>query len=132
MPAESRNGATHPIRKTSHGLWRELHSIKIRELRDALIAAGYLSLDAQAHALGLPRSTTWSVLQANHKKTGISAAIIKRMLDQPGLPSSVRAKILEYADEKSAGKFGHKGPQLRRFAAALTREPGSRVPSSDD
>ena len=123
MPVEIRNGATRPARRTSYELARERQSIKIRELREALVMAGCRHLDAQACALGLSRSTTWSILQANHKRTGISARVIKRMLDQPGLPSSVRARILEYVDEKSAGTYGHKGTQLRRFAAALTREP---------
>src|SRR5215831_11399832 len=132
MPAESRNDATRPARRTSHDLARELQSMKIRELRDALIATGYLHLDAQARALGLPRSTTWSILQGNHKRIGISAAVIKRMLDQPKLPSSVRAKILEYVDEKSAGTYGHKGAQLRRFAAAqrASLEQGFRSSTS--
>jgi hypothetical protein len=118
-------------RRRSYELARELQSIKIRELRDALVTAGYSHLTAQARALGLSRSTTWSILQANHKGTGISGSVIKRMLDQPGLPSLVRAKIFEYVDEKSAGMYGHKGPRLRRFANALTRELRSRVQSSD-
>lgn len=40
------------------------------------------------------------------------------MLGQRGLPSFIRAKILEYVDEKSAGTYGHGGPQFRRFANA--------------
>ena len=39
---------------------------KIREIGDALIALGYLVLDEQAKALGLVRSTAWTILQANH------------------------------------------------------------------
>jgi hypothetical protein len=119
------------VRRRSYELARELQSIKIRELRDALVTAGYSHLTAQARALGLSRSTTWSILQANHKGTGISGSVIKRMLDQPGLPSLVRGKIFEYVDEKSAGMYGHKGPRLRRFATALTRELRSKVQSSD-
>jgi hypothetical protein len=109
------------VRRRSYELARELQSTKIMELRDALVTAGYSHLTAQARALGLSRSTTWSILQANHKGTGISGSVIKRMLDQPGLPSLVRAKISEYVDEKSAGMYGHNGLRLRRFAAALTR-----------
>ena len=104
---------------------RELESLKIRELREALVTAGYRHLTAQARALGLSRSTTWSILHANHKN-GVSGAVIKRMLDQPELPSLVRAEILEYVDEKSAGTYRHSEPQLRRFAASLTRELRSR------
>jgi hypothetical protein len=114
-----------PVQRGPYELARELQSAKIRELRDALVTAGCLHLTAQARALGLSRSTTWSILQANHKRIGVSAAVINRMLEQPGLPSSVRARILEYVDEKCAGTYGHKPSQLRRFAAALSRETTS-------
>ena len=39
-------------------------SSKIREIGNALITAGIISLDAQAKALGLPRSTAWTILSA--------------------------------------------------------------------
>jgi hypothetical protein len=99
-----------PADRSSYELARELQSLKIRELREALVTAGYSHLTAQARILGLSRSTTWSILRANHKGRGISGSVIKRMLDQPELPSSVRAKILEYVDEKSTGRYGHKKP----------------------
>ena len=75
---------------------------KIREIGNALITAGIVSLDAQAKALGLPRSTAWTILSAEHKGTGISARIICRMLNSEPLPLLVRAKIVEYAKEKAA------------------------------
>jgi hypothetical protein len=71
-------------------------SSKIRELGEALITAGFVSLDAQARVLGLPRSTAWTILSANHKSTGISAKIIRRMLSSEPLPQLVRAKIIQY------------------------------------
>jgi hypothetical protein len=40
-------------------------SCKLRELGDALLSAGFLTLDAQANALGLARSTTWTILTGN-------------------------------------------------------------------
>ena len=89
---------------------------KIREIGDALIALGYLALDEQAKALGLARSTAWTILQANHKSSGLSATVINRMLAAPQLPTLVRA-ILEYIDEKVAGLYGHSKLQLRRFTA---------------
>jgi hypothetical protein len=52
---------------------------KISELRQRLVQAGYDSLGTQAVALGLSRSTTWALLQANHKSSGLSGAVIKRM-----------------------------------------------------
>jgi hypothetical protein len=68
---------------------------KIKQLGEALIATGYLHLDEQAAALGLPRSTTWSILQARHKASGLSASVICQMLAHPQLPYLVRRKILE-------------------------------------
>ena len=44
------------------------------------IAEGLVTLSSQSSALGLSRSTTWAILQANHKGSGLSGAIIKRML----------------------------------------------------
>jgi hypothetical protein len=98
---------------------RELHAAKIRALGEALVMAGYRYLDGQATVLGLSRSTTWTIMRAKHKTTGLSAALIKRMLAQPRLPPTVRAKISEYVDEKSAGMYGHNPQQVRRFVACL-------------
>jgi hypothetical protein len=94
-------------------------SSKIREIGDALIAEGYLTLDEQAGALGLGRSTTWTILKGNHKTSGLSAGVINRMLAAPQ-PALVQAKILEYIDEKIASFYGHSNTQLRRFTARLS------------
>ena len=45
-------------------------SSKIREIGEALITAGFVSLNAQAKVFGLPRSTAWTILSAKHKGTG--------------------------------------------------------------
>src|SRR5262245_65480035 len=74
---------------------------KIRELGEALVASGISTLDQQAEALGLSRSTTWTILKGDHKASGLSAAIINRMLTAPQLPPRVRAVVLE--DRKSVG-----------------------------
>jgi hypothetical protein len=52
-------------------------SSKIRKIGEALIAAGFRALDEQADALGLSRSTTWTILKGNHKNSGLSAATIR-------------------------------------------------------
>jgi len=98
---------------------RELHAAKIRQIAEALGEGGYLSLDAQAGVLGLSRSTTWTIIQAKHKNYGLSGAVIKRMLSQPRLPPAARARILEYVADKSAGIYGHKSRQMRRFLEVL-------------
>jgi hypothetical protein len=94
-------------------------SAKIRELREALVAAGFLTLDEQSKALGLSRSTTWTILKGNHKGSGLSAAIIDRMLAAPMLPTLVRAKIYEYIEDKTAGLHGDNEMLLRKFVARL-------------
>ena len=92
---------------------------KIREIGEALVSSGLVTLDEQAEALGLCRSTTWTILQANHKNSGLSATVINIMLDSPRLPPAVRAKILEYVEEKIAGRYGHGLLQLSRFVKRL-------------
>ena len=80
---------------------------KIRELGEALVLQGFRTLDQQAEALGLSRTTAWTILKANHKASGLSAAVINSMLAAPRLPALVRDKILEYIDEKAEGSYGH-------------------------
>jgi hypothetical protein len=110
---------------------RELHIAKIRELAEALIAAGHLYLDEQAAVLGLSRSTTWTILRVKHKNSGLSASVIKRMLAQPRLPPVVRTKISEYVDRKSAGMYGHNASQVRRFLEGLSPlGSATRLPDS--
>jgi hypothetical protein len=104
--------------RSASGLARQLS--KIRELVEAVEAAGFLTLDAQAKILGLPRSTAWTIRRGSHKASGLSASILNRMLAAPTLPLLVRAKILEYVQEKAAGLYGGSRSQCRRFAARLS------------
>jgi hypothetical protein len=97
-------------------------SSKIRELAEAVKSAGFLTLDEQAKALGLSRSTAWTIRKASHKASGLSASIINRMLAAPELPSHARTKILEYVEEKAAGLYGGSRSQRRKFAARLSIE----------
>ena len=92
---------------------------KIRELAEALKSAGFVTLDEQAKALGLSRSTAWTIRKASHKASGLSASIINRMLAAPQLPPLARTKILEYVEEKAAGLYGGSRSQRRKFAAHL-------------
>src|SRR5262245_16944685 len=94
-------------------------SSKIRELADADKSAGFLTLDEQAKALGLSRSTAWTIRKASHKASGLSASIINRMLAAPELPPLARTKILQYVEEKATGLYGGSRSQRRKFAARL-------------
>ena len=98
---------------------RAVQSSKIRELKDVLVASGYVALDEQADALGLCRSTAWTIIRGAHKNSGLSVSVINRMLACPRLPAPVRAKLVEYVCEKLAGRYGHSPAQLRRFADRL-------------
>ena len=100
------------------------HLCKLKSICDALVEAGYDTLDEQAEALGLPRSTTWSILHGNHKKSGLSPALLTRMLKSRQLPNPVRAKIIEYIEAKADGRCGHNKKQRRRFIAQLKSNVG--------
>src|SRR3954469_17091766 len=95
--------------------------LKIKEIRGALVTAGLTSLDQQAAALGVARSTAWTILQARHKKSGLSTGLIIRMLYSSQLPPVVRSKLQEYVVEKSAGLYGHGDKRLRDFKSKLLR-----------
>src|SRR5262249_30987419 len=100
---------------------RERQRAKIREFGDALAAIGLQTLDKQADALALSRSTTWNLLKGNHQGSGRSPRITNRMLALPRLPPRVRAKILEYVAEKVAGRYGDTKLRLSKFTARIPR-----------
>jgi hypothetical protein len=91
--------------------------VRIHDLGAALFESGFITLDEQSTALGLPRSTTWTIVSGNHKASGLLAPFIIRMLSAPHLPELVRIKLLTYVDEKLAGLYGHNRAQCIRFAA---------------
>src|SRR5689334_3779037 len=92
---------------------------KIQEIGEALVASGVSNLDDQASALGLCRSTTWSLLNASHKHSGLSAGVVNAILGSPRVPPAVRTKVLEYVEEKISGQYGHGPHQISRFAARV-------------
>src|SRR5262249_16012458 len=98
---------------------KQRQASKIKELADMLVKEGFVSLDEQADALGLSRSTMWTILKAKHKNYGLSAALINRVLRKPDLNPRVRAKIIEYVREKATGSYGHNSTQSRRFVRLL-------------
>ena len=99
---------------------------KVREIGEALVTAGYDNLDAQAAVLGLSRSTTWTIIRGTHKSSGLSATVLNRMLSAPDLHPLVRRKVLEYVEEKYAGRYGNTRDCLQRFIndwAAVRQNP---------
>jgi hypothetical protein len=94
-------------------------SAKIAELGQVLIDAGFVALDEQAVALGIWRSTAWTILRRKQKVSGLSAATINRMLRSPHLPAPARRVIKEYIEQKCAGEFGHSKSRIRGFRAQI-------------
>ena len=109
-----------PRRAQLAGEIKARQSAKIKEIGVALASLGFTGLDFQAKALGLSRSTTWTILHANHKSSGLSAKVINRMLAAPNLPALVRTRVLEYAEEKVVGRYGHSNVARNKFATLLS------------
>jgi len=95
-------------------------SAKIREIADALISAGFPTIDTQAKILGVCRSTAWTILNSTHKGSGLSPKVISRILAVRQLPPLVRTKLLEYVEEKASGQYGHSVRLRRKFITALS------------
>jgi len=95
-------------------------SAKIREIANALVVAGFHTLDAQARILNVSRSTAWTILKSSHKASGLSAKIVNRILSVRRLPPLVRKAVLEYVEEKASGRYGHSAKLRRRFITALS------------
>jgi hypothetical protein len=108
---------------------KERQASKIQELAQILKHEGFVSLDEQAVALGISRSTTWTILRGKHKNYGLSVTLINRVLRKPDLNGRVRAKFVEYVHEKMAGAYGHNNTQLRRFVRHFSG-PGAATPNA--
>ena len=81
------------------GRWK--YPTKIQDIAGALIAEGYRSLDEQAKALGVHRSTAWTIMKTKHKVDRLSRKTTNSMLASPELPPSVRIVVLQYLTERS-------------------------------
>ena len=81
----------------------------------ALISSGYTSLDEQARALGLGRSTAWNIIKHKHKLGRLSAKTIDRILKNSKTPPIVRAAVEQYVFEKLA-------PNRREQKSTLSSE----------
>jgi hypothetical protein len=74
---------------------------RIEDIREALIASGFKSLDVQAKALGIARSTTWTIIKNKRKQGRLNIRTVERILANPETPPSVRAAIQGYLAEPS-------------------------------
>jgi len=75
------------------------YSVGLHDISDALISSGYTSLDEQAKALGLHRSTAWTIVKTKHKLGRLHTKTTARILANPNTPPSVRAVVQQYIAE---------------------------------
>jgi hypothetical protein len=83
-----------------HGSRTRIYSIELQRISEALISSGCSTLDKQAKALGLRRSTAWTIIRNKHKLGRLSAKTIGRILKNPETPPNVRTVIQEYVAER--------------------------------
>ena len=77
------------------------YTVKLHHISEALIASGYTTLDDQAKALGINRSTAWTIIKTKHKLGRLSTKTTERILANPATPASVRALVQRYLAERS-------------------------------
>ena len=82
---------------------------------EALIASGYTSLDEQAKALGVHRSTAWVIINNKHKLGRLSTKTVYRILGNPETPPAVRAVVQQYMTKRSQRKL-RLGPSLKELS----------------
>jgi hypothetical protein len=103
---------------------KERQALKLAEIREALVSAGYNTTAKQAAVLGVSRSTAWLLLNRD-KRAVPSAKVIKRILSSPQVPMSVRQKIEQYVEEKVCGLYGHSEQRTHWFGEQFHHSPNS-------
>ena len=93
---------------------KERQALKLAEIREALVAAGYDTTAKQAAVLGVCRSTAWVLLNRD-KRAGPSAKVIKRILPSPQVPKKVSLKVEQYVEDKICGRYGHSKQRTQSF-----------------
>jgi hypothetical protein len=106
---------------TARGRKQFNYRVGLINIADALIASGYTSLDQQARALGLSRSTAWTIVHTKHKVDRLSAKVSARMLKNPRLPPLVRATLQQYLAERSA--VADRPRRMASIAGSLASDP---------
>ena len=85
-------------------------------ITEALIQSGYRSLDAQARALGISRSTAWTIINGKHKRGRLHANTTIKILSNPALPAQVRAVVEAYAASVGIDAAHRSTRRLKRVA----------------
>ena len=98
---------------------RAAQAHKIGEIKTTLASSGCHTVNNQALALGLCRSTTWHLLTGGHKHCGLTARVVNTILSSPLLPAPVRLVIRDYVQRKLAGEYRHSANAIARFKSRL-------------
>jgi hypothetical protein len=77
------------------------YAIRLQDISEALTKSGYTKLDQQAKALGLCRSTAWTIMKTKHKLGRLSFKTTNSMLANPETPPAVRTLVEKYLSERS-------------------------------
>ena len=75
-------------------------TVPVQQIADALVEAGYASLDEQAKALGIHRATAWTIIKTKHKLGYLNAKTTERMLANPELPQCIRDVLQRFVAER--------------------------------
>jgi hypothetical protein len=75
--------------------------IAIQPIANAVIEAGFTSLDAQAKALGISRSTAWTIMKAKHKLGRLNCKTAQCILTNANTPVSVRQLVQTMLDDRN-------------------------------
>jgi hypothetical protein len=95
--ASSRSRVSHP----SVNKLRSRHrTVPVQPLVNALLDAGYSTLDEQAKALGIHRATAWTIIKNKHKLGCLNQATVSRILANSDTPHSVRLVVEQYLNER--------------------------------
>ena len=96
-----------------------IHTVGLQHISEALIGSGYTSLGQQAKALGIHRSTAWTIVKTKHKLGRLSDKTTKAILSNPELPPSVRSVVQKYLAERSDALTIRAALRTKRKAAAI-------------
>jgi hypothetical protein len=97
----------------------------IQQVVNALVAAGHVSLDEQAKALGVHRNTAWTIVKNKHKLARLLAKTTSRILANPETPPTLRAVVLRYLTERGESR------SVASFASSERLHRSARKPRAN-
>jgi hypothetical protein len=102
-------------------------SAKIRQLAEAAKLTGLHTLDELASALGIPRSTAWTIRNGGHKASGLSVSIIDSHVIRAEASAVRSHNTARIHRRENSGLYGGNERQRRLFCVRLKIENENRV-----